>query len=138
MLVESGTQQLGDTILSEFFKVENYYEVRDASGSSRVYGFSDTISCDINMTITDQCSTFTKKRCLDTGGVCGWNKNGLCERGFVSEKSKVGVIVGASVGCAVVLIVVVIVIVLVVTRKQKKADLKNTEMFQEMSDMDTL
>ena len=92
VLVESGTQQLGDTNLSEYFKVENYYEVRDASGSSRYYGFSDTITCDINVTITDQCGSFAKQRCLDTGNVCKWNNNGFCSRDIANAPIQVIII----------------------------------------------
>ena len=92
VLVESGTQQLGGTVLSVFFKVENYYEVRDASGSSRYYGSSDTISHDINVTITDKCGSFEKQRCLDTGNVCKWNNNGFCSRDVANAPIQVIVI----------------------------------------------
>ena len=136
VLVVSGTQQLGDTTLKDYFNPRNFYEVKDANDTSYGYDPRDTIGHDITVVITDLCGSFVEQKCLETGGVCKWNKNGACARDFVDEKSDVGVIVGASVGGAVVLIAVVIVIVAVVLAKKKKKqektkeELMNTAMFK--------
>ena len=139
MLVEPGTQ-FCNTFLSGYFDVRKFYEVRDSNDKWYEYSYCDTINCDINVTITDQCGSFAKQKCLDTGGVCKWNNNGFCSRDVVDEKSNIGVIVGASVGGAAVLIAVVIIVVVVATKKKQKkgTDSMNTEMFQATSDMDTL
>ena len=135
--VESGQQLNTNKGLAELFEPDKYYNVTDAtngtpySGTTRVYENMDVV-------ITDQCSSFNEQRCLHTSGVCKWNKNGVCGRDGVDEKnSNVGVIVGASVGGAVVLIAVVIVVAVVLAKKKKKQEktkeeLMNTAMFKTM------
>ena len=138
MLVESGKQQLGDTILADFFNPINYYEVSDAKDFSRYYSFHDTINCDITVTITDKCGSFSKQRCINTDGMCIWNKNGVCSRDTTDENNNVGVVVGASVGGAVVVIAAVIIVAVILAKKKRRqkteAELMSTGMFQTVKD----
>ena len=136
VLVECG-KQLGDTVLGDFFKLEKYFEVRDASNFSRYYAFYETLYCDINVTIIDQCSSLAKERCLNTGGVCKWNNNDGCSRNYVDEKGNAGVIVGASVGASVVFVAVLLVLGVIVAKKKKERNmikLGDTGLFQTMKD----
>ena len=70
VLVECGTM-LGDTVLNEYFFIKKYFEVRDTNGKFLFfYRFDDTVTCDINVTITDQCNTYSEERCMGTEGIC--------------------------------------------------------------------
>ena len=136
VLVECGTK-LGDTILNEFFFVKKYFEVRDTNDKFHFYRFDDSVTCDINVTITDQCNTFTEERCMGTEGICKWS-NGRCAREFIQKKSHLGLIVGASVGGVVLLAIIIIVVIALLTKKKKRQkngiELANTVLFKTMNE----
>ena len=77
VLVESGTQQLGDTTLKDYFNPRNFYEVKDANDTSYGYGFDDTIPHDITVVITDLCGSFVEQKCLETV-VCAHGTKMVC------------------------------------------------------------
>ena len=116
VLVESGTQQLGDTILSDYFNPRMFYEVKDANGSSHIYDMNDTVSYDINVIIIDQCSSLNKWRCRNTGDVCTWNKNRVCARGVMAQDISDLIICASVLGALAVISVTMTTVVTIVLK----------------------
>lgn len=123
VLIESGKQQLGDSVLREFLEPGQYYSVWDSVQQSRFYSLSDVINTDTRMTISDQCENFNKAKCWDARSVCDWNKKyHLCARKGTMEDDN-GLVSGAIIAicvCVGVVVVIVLVAVIVVMIKKRK------------------